>query len=318
MSQPDQLGVRALKLLAEDWMVPVIRGLAGGVVRPAKLERALPRAGHSAVGRRLRRLLASGLVSHEHRPGLPPRSPRAAIPREARYHLTRAGRTLLEVADEAERWESRWCSQAERDGPPGRLAISLSADPHMRAITLLLADGPLRARDIDRRNRDLCRSALHRRLRELVLAGMLERNRRGGVPRYELTPGARHLARVALLAGRWEWHWSRPKDAAPASDLGDLLRMLAPVARVGAPVAGVCRLRLDTGRAVTPDIYLAACAGSVLALARAPATQPQAVAHATPQAWCDALLQREGPIAVSGNRALLAAVIAAFSAALVA
>jgi hypothetical protein len=42
------------------------------------------------------------------------------------------------------------------------------------------------------------------------------------------------------------------------------------------------------------------------------------VGHATPEVWCDALLLREGPIAMSGNQALLSAVIGALSAALVA
>jgi hypothetical protein len=83
-------------------------------------------------------------------------------------------------------------------------------------------------------------------------------------------------------------------------------------------MAGICRLHLDARGADDPDIYLAAQAGSVLALAGAPAAPAEAVGHATPEAWCDALLHREGPIAVSGNQALLAAVIAALSAALVA
>jgi hypothetical protein len=41
-----------------------------------------------------------------------------------------------------------------------------------------------------------------------------------------------------------------------------------------------------------------------------------AVGHATPEAWCDALLLREGPIAMSGNEDLLSAVIGALSMAL--
>jgi hypothetical protein len=63
---------------------------------------------------------------------------------------------------------------------------------------------------------------------------------------------------------------------------------------------------------------LAARAGSVLALAGAPAAPPEAVGHATPEALCDALLLRERPIAMSGNQALLSAVIGALNAALVA
>jgi DNA-binding HxlR family transcriptional regulator len=319
MSPPDQLGVGALQLLAEEQMISVMRGLAAGALRPAQLERRLAGVGHSMVMRRLRRLLDSGLVSYERQRGVPPRSSLPGVPHQTRYDLTKPGRMLLEIAAEAARWEQMWSSPAERRGPPaGTLAIKLSADRHMRKITLLLADGPLGSRDLDERAPDLCRSALRRRLRELVLAGLVEQHRRGAVPLYELTVAARHLARVAMLAGRWEWQWSRPQRRAPACDLNDLLRMLAPVARVPEPLDGVCRLRVDTGSAVDPDIFLAARGGGVLALASEPASRPEAVGHAPPEAWCDALLMREGPITMSGNLVLLSAVIGALSAVLMA
>ena len=64
--------------------------------------------------------------------------------------------------------------------------------------------------------------------------------------------------------------------------------------------------------------YLAARAGNVLALAGTPATPPEAVGHASPEAFCDALLRHEGPITVSGDQALLSAVIGALSTALLA
>ena len=92
--------------------------------------------------------------------------------------------------------------------------------------------------------------------------------------------------------------------------------MLAPVAHIPEPMAGICQLHFDGGGAA--DIYLAAQAGNVLALPGAPAGPPEAVGHATPAAWCDALLRREGPIAMSGDQALLAAVIGALSRALLA
>ena len=318
MSQQPQLGVRALKLLAEEWMAAVLRGLADGALRPAELERRLPDAGHSVVMRRLRHLLDNGLVTHEHRPGQPPHPHCAPIPHEAHYDLTDAGHALLEVTAEAGRWEQTWCSQAERHGPAGALAIKLTADEHMREITLLLADGPLCTTDLDGRTPGLGRSALRRRLRDLVLAGLLERRASRRAPLYELTDGARHLALVAMLAARWEWQWSRPQHPAPGRDLDRLLHMLAPVAHVSEPVAGICQLHLDTAGADDPDIYLAAHAGNVLALPAAPAGPPEAFGHATPEAWCDALLLREGPIAISGNEELLAAVIGALSTALLA
>lgn len=318
MSQRDELGVRALKLLAEEWMVAVLGGLADGARRPAELERRLPDAGHSVVMRRLRHLLDGELVTCEHRPGRPPHARSAPVPHQAHYYLTDAGRTLLDLIAEASRWEQTWCSQVERRGPAGALAIALTADEHMREITLLLADGSLCTTDLDGRTHGLCRSALRRRLRDLVLAGLLERRERGRAPLYELTDGARHLALVAMLAGRWEWQWSRPEHPAPGRDLSRLLHMLAPVAHIPEPMVGVCQLHLDMRGADDSDIYLAVRAGNVLALAGAPEAAPAAIGHATPEAWCDALLLREGPIAISGNQALLLAVIGALSTALLA
>jgi hypothetical protein len=94
--------------------------------------------------------------------------------------------------------------------------------------------------------------------------------------------------------------------------------MVAPVARVSEPVAGICQLHLDAGGADDPNIYLAARAGNVLALPGAPDAPPVAVGSATSAAWCEALLRREGPIAMSGDEELLAAVIGALSTALLA
>ncbi|HEY5044341.1 MAG TPA: winged helix-turn-helix transcriptional regulator [Solirubrobacteraceae bacterium] len=210
MSQQDQLGVRALKLLAEELMVAVLRGLAEGALRPAELEQGLPDAGHSLVMRRLHHLLERELVTYERQPGLPPHAHSAPIPREAHYGLTDAGRMLLDVPAEAGRWERRWCAQAERGASAGAVAIKALADDHTRKIALLLADGPLCTKELDERAADLGRSALRRRLRDLLHAGMLERRMQGQVPVYELTAGARQLASVAVLAGRWEWRWEHP------------------------------------------------------------------------------------------------------------
>jgi DNA-binding HxlR family transcriptional regulator len=316
MAERDQLGLSALQLLAEDWMVSVLRGLADGPIRPAELERSLPDAGHSVVIRRLRRLLDSELVSCERQSGVPPHPGSAAIPRRAYYSLTDAGRMLLEVTVEADRWEQTWCSQLERGAPGGSDAIGLSANQRTRKIMLVLADGPLAARDVHTRLPELRRSTLRRRLHNLVLGGLLERQEPERVQRYALTARARQLAMVATLAGRWEWRWSRPEHAVPGSDLVDLLHMLVPVARVSGPMAGICQLHLEADGVAVPDIYLAARAGGILALPRAPESPAEAVGHATPEAWFDALLAPTRRITVAGDRMLMRAVIGALSAAL--
>jgi DNA-binding HxlR family transcriptional regulator len=221
MTQQDQLGVRALKLLAEPSMVTVLCGLAEGARRPGELEQLLPNGGHSLVMRRLRHLLDRDLVSYERHPGVPPHARRAGIPRQAHYSLTDAGRTLLELPAEADRWEERWFPQATRGGPTGALAIRLLADDHTRKIALLLADHPLCSKDLDECSPDLGRSALRRRLRDLLHAGLLDRRKRGQVVVYELTPAARHLASVAMLAGRSESRSARPEHQVPAPDLAE-------------------------------------------------------------------------------------------------
>ena len=316
MAERDELGLRTLQLLAEDWMVSVLRGLTRGPMRPVDLERGLLDGGHSVVIRRLRRLLEGELVSCEHQSGAPPHPGSTAIPHRAYYSLTDAGRMLLEVTAEADRWERRWYSQLERGAPPGILAIGLSANHRTRTIMLALADGPLAVSDMRTRLPELGSSTLRRRLSNLVLGGLLERQELERVQRFGLTARARDLAMVAMLAGRWEWQWLRPEFAVPGSDLTDLLHILAPIARIPGQTSGVCQLHLDGHDAAAPDIYLAARAGSILALPEAPATLPEAVGHATAEAWCDALLLPDRRIAVAGNRALMRAVIEALRAAL--
>jgi DNA-binding HxlR family transcriptional regulator len=221
MTQQDQLGVRVLKLLAEPSMAAVLHGLAEGARRPAELEQLLPDGGHSLVMRRLRHLLDRDLVSYERQPGLPPHARSAGIPREAHYGLTDAGRMLLEVPAEAGRWEKRWFPQAKQDDLADTLAITLLADDHTRKLALLLADGPLCTKDLDERSPDLGRSALRRRLHDLLHAGLLHRRKRGQAPVYELTPAVRHLASVAMLAGHWESRWARPQHPEPRTDLDE-------------------------------------------------------------------------------------------------
>ena len=316
MAERDELGLRTLRLLAEDWMVSVLGGLDGGPIRPAELERGLPHVGHSVVMRRLRGLLDGGLVSCEHQPGVPPHPGSTAVSRRAYYSLTDAGRTLGEVTADADGWEHRWYSQLERGAPPGILALGLSANHRTRTIMLALADGPLAVSDMRTRLPELKSSTLRRRLSRLVLGGLLERQQLKRIQRYGLSTRARDLAMVALLAGRWEWQWFRPEHGVPGSDLIDLLHMLAPIARVPEPTAGICQLHLGAHGVAAQDIYLAARRGSIVALGEAPATPPEAVGHATLEAWCDALLEPDGRITVSGNRTLMLAVIGALRAAL--
>jgi DNA-binding HxlR family transcriptional regulator len=312
----EPLGLSVLQLLSEDWMVSVVRGLADGPIRLADLERGLPHAAHSVVARRLRRLLDSQLVSAQRQAAVPPRGRSAASPGRTYYSLTDAGRMLLEVTAEADRWEQAWCSQLERGTPSGIVAIGLTANRRTRMITLALADGPLSVTELNAQLPDMGGSRLERRLSNLVLGGLLERGCVERVPRYTLTARARQLAMVAMLAGRWEWQWRKPERVVPGSDLLDLVHLIAPMARVSGATAGICELHLDANGAAAPAIYLAAAADGVRPLRQTPEAPPAAVGHATPEAWCDAILLPDRSITVDGNRRLMLAVLGALNDAL--
>ncbi|MCW3065723.1 MAG: helix-turn-helix transcriptional regulator [Solirubrobacterales bacterium] len=299
-------------------MVGVLRELADGALRAAELEQALSGTGHTTIIRRLHHLLERDLVGHEREPGLPPHACKAGVAPRALYGLTEAGRALLQVTAAATRWQATWCPSAEQPRVASSLAIRLLADDHVRDILLGLADEPRSGRELDRCVRGVGRSALRRRLHELVQAGLVERDGRLSVPKYELTTAARRLALIAVLAVRWERRWAPPEKSTRVTDLADLLRMLAPIAVVPEPLAGVCHLRVETAEPADHDIYLEAGEARLLLLEGLPSAPPRVIGQATAEGLCDALLRGSGQFEVRGDRALLMTVIGALRAALVA
>jgi DNA-binding HxlR family transcriptional regulator len=215
-----QPGAPTLRLLAEGSTIQILKELAavkepsGGPLRPKDLEHQLPDVAHSALMRHLAELAQHGAVTHERTPGLPPR---------AHYSLTGAGHALLRIPEASERWERRWSSGAPgtRRDPPGAWPLRLLADERARAIMRALATTPLSPLDLERLP-GVGRSAIRRRLGPLVLGGILTRGEKDGEVRYALSPAARRLEPIALLAARWEWQWARPARAAPARDLPGL------------------------------------------------------------------------------------------------
>jgi DNA-binding HxlR family transcriptional regulator len=296
-----------LQLLADDWAVALMRELEAGPLRPLELQERLPGLSRSGSMRRLRELSLHGVVAREQRSGSPP---------HVQYALTDRARELLEIAELAERWE-RGPSRVS-DPPAGTVALSLVADGRCRAIVRALADGPLSYGELGRRLPGLSHAALARRLRQLALGGVLiaPREPRREV-RYELTPSGRRLALVVVLSVRWQWHWARPADPGPSSDLGGLVHLIAPLARTPPRIAGICALHVDAPVPHALGVHVAVGSGRISALALAPLDPADAQGRARPPAWCDALAHGDPtPIAIDGDRALLTAVVGALSVAL--
>jgi DNA-binding HxlR family transcriptional regulator len=299
------LGVPILERLAEEWTVPILRELRLGPLRPIELEERLPRAPHAAITRALRNMHAAGAVSRQRTGGLSPR---------ADYALTDAGHRLTGIPAAAERWARNWSPPDSGRRPAGRFALRLTADEPIRTILLALAGGPLHAAALDEQLPHLQVSATRDRIAQLIGAGILIRSDIDRVPHYSLTPSARRLSLIGLLAGHWERGWIA-EMANDSGDLPGLLRLLAPVVQTPEPAAGVCKLHIATC-SDGQDIYLAADRGRLIALP-AHTAPPEAQGFAPLEAWCDALLHsRLAGITTSGNAALMVAMLTSITSTL--
>jgi len=296
------LGHATLGLLVEDWSVPIMRELLGGSRRPSELEQRIPEAPHSALMRRLGEMEAMGIVTKERFSGLPPR---------AQYALTGEGRTAIRIVGAARSWERAWSPGTE----DGIEALKLIADQRNREILLALAAGRMAPTALEQRLSG-SRSTVTQRLAELARKGILARNVEDGHVWYELTDCARELALVGVAAARWEWQWARPTEPVSPSLVADVLHLFAPLVDLPAELAGICRLHVDSGTDGS-EVYLAADGYRLAALA-SPGKRPRGACNGTPQGWVDGLLLRRWRgVTPTGDRALVAAMLASMSAALI-
>jgi DNA-binding HxlR family transcriptional regulator len=293
-----------LALLVDTWCVPILHALRLGPKRPSDLENQLVGAPHSTLMRTLGRLHARGLASRERYRAVPPRT---------EYALTTSGRLLLDVASAAEHWEGLWADNPQH----GAKALKLIGDEPTRRVLLYLASGASSAAEVEHAL-PISRSPLRSRLSELVYAGILVRNGDEGPVTYELSECARDLMLVSLAAARWTWARDSPGHPPPGHDIARVLLMFAPRTQLPTELDGVCRLDIDPNKPESV-VHLAANGRRLAALPSSTSGSPAASCRATPHAWCDGLLLRRWcGVTASGDRALMAAVLASVSIALVA
>jgi DNA-binding HxlR family transcriptional regulator len=316
----EELGLDVLRLLAEDCMLAVLRELRRGPVRAGEIEARAAGIPRWTALRRLRSLAREGFASAVG--GVDARHERGRSgSARARYALTDLGRDhLLKIPAAAAHCEQAWCPPPpERPGAPGLWVLGLVADHPTRALVRALADSPLRTADLQVRLPHLRRSTILRRLRSLPGRGVLVREEHGGEVRYALTDGARHLVIVPLRAAQCEWRRVSPAGRALTGDLPGLVHLLAPLGRTPPSAIGTCQWHVDADGRLAADIYFAVASGKIAALTAPPVTAPQAVGHATPDVWCEALLHGDpSTITTTGDHELFKAVLDALSSALLA
>lgn len=302
-----------LAILADDWTWLVLCELGAEPARQEELQQRLPPLAASTVNERLHRLLAAGIAAERRVSARPPL---------VAYLLTRQGAQARPIREAAALWEARVApAGAMSSRRPGGVAMGLLADRWVLPIVGCLATGSRERQEIARRLPGLAQATLDDRLGRLRELGVVSHERHRGFPSrvaYELTPGGRLLPAVALLAVRWEWRWGRPARPRLASDLGCLLRVIAPLVRIDAGVRGVCELTVLSASAIEPSTTVEVRDGAIVVppTARRPAVV-DARAEGQPLAWCDALIRgRTRDLEVSGSAELVGEIVKALHGAL--
>jgi hypothetical protein len=157
---------------------------------------------------------------------------------------------------------------------------------------------------------------LLRRLKALPGYGVLAREGTNGEVRYVLSDNARHMTVIALRAAHCELQRGDP-EALP-SDLLGRIHLLAPLVHVPHSAAGTCRWHLDS-QIAEPDLDLVAAAGRIAVVTTPSLEPPQACSHATPERWCEALLDCDPTkLDTTGDHALVEAILKGLNSALLA
>ncbi len=95
--QPTPL-TRALDVTGDRWTLSIAMQLASGHKRPVQLQRELTGLSSAVLDRRLRRMVACGLLRRRRFREMPPR---------VEVELTEAGRALVPIAKELAHWAVR-------------------------------------------------------------------------------------------------------------------------------------------------------------------------------------------------------------------
>jgi DNA-binding HxlR family transcriptional regulator len=311
MATEDQLGERTVALVHDVFMLAILRELKDASAHAKDIHKRTRGVSLAGVRGRLRKLARNQLVSALDETGR--RMPAdARAPRNALYKLTEiVGNAALEMIDECERWERRWFTSAQL-GEPGMLALGLSADSALRAIVRALADGPLRATELEARVPEVKHAVLFRRLPELTTQRLLIREGHGRNVSYELSDAVRELVTVPLHAAHCETVRATSTDRSLPADLWGLLHVVAPLVEIPAEITGTFCVHVESPR--IDDVYLHAAAGRITALAVPPVGEPQAIVRASTLAWCDILFGGDAALNATGaDPAVVSAIFLALS-----
>lgn len=292
-------GGRTLTLLGIPRVVAILRCLEEGARGRRDLRGATDFPPQSTL---------RGLLATLEEVGAVVRRDGSAPPRALEYELAGPGRDLLPVADSLGSWLAAAPNGArELGGNSAKASVRGIVDGWSATILIKLAGGPLSLTTLAKQVSTASYSTIERALATMRIAGQLDIGPRSsrGAP-YSLNDWIRRGFGPLALAARWE-HRHRPKGAVPIQrlDLESACTIVSPLLDAPARLAGACRVSAGRGAARPAEATIVAREGHLSLAAAGYATQPDAFASGSVDAWFSALIEGEiGGLALSGDAAL--------------
>lgn len=218
--------VRVFRLWARPWVTHILVALMGGPLGFSELRRSVPDISPNTLSGRLNDLIRIGLVRRQIRSGPPIRTiysltevgdgvrPVAEAFKAWHRGLTPDARARLRLVSGEPRWGVNWRSRSENLHAlveSGRLHMApytsrLLGRSGMWVVIARLMCGPAGFAELNRSTPDVPERQLATRLRELVEAGLVERQVYSESPlraKYALTPSGESLRLVAQATVQW-------------------------------------------------------------------------------------------------------------------
>jgi DNA-binding HxlR family transcriptional regulator len=237
--------------------------------------------------------------------------------RERRDHSAERLRTVVDGREPA---ETRASVVPHGRAGRGRGAMPrLLSDERTRTIVVALADGPCRPSQLEGLP-GVAHGSLYARLAELTTHGVFAMHRHAEFPlrvEYRLSDAGRTVLANELLIERQERR--RLADMGPAAGgaLSNLLRLLAPVSRIGRASQGRCVFVEYEPPERASSVLLEVGDGSIVPSELGDALEDGTKVTATPDAWSEALLAGLGRgLAFVGDEVLAHTVLDSLVAAL--
>lgn len=284
-------GEQILTMLATPLNVMILRALARRPMRLSELRQATGLPAQTTLRGHLSSLAEVGAVS---------KRPTAQMPYAVENQLTQMGESMVEIADQLERWlELAPGGPVALESGGARGIVKAFVDGWGSTMLGSLAARAMSLTELDRLIPELSYPALERRLSSMRMAGLIEaRPGAGGGTPYGVTEWARRgilpLATAARCEGR---HLGDGAPGVTRADIEAAFMLATPLVGLRSEASGLCRLEVKATRDRSREaagVEVEVEAGRVVSCAREVDGRSVAYASGSASRWFGAV--KEGTV----------------------